>query len=600
MKNISYYILIIVSSWFISCNDILEKYPLDMITDGVVWDDATLIDAYMMGVYTRMYILTGETAVNWNQDWWSSEYLYGPYIIHEMPDECTYNWLGQSSAGWKSGSLRIGGGILEWWENGYLVIRALNVAIENLQTSTLDDALRNPRLAEARFLRAYNYFSMVKRYGGVPLVTKEQQTNDPEEELYPPRASEQAIYDFVISEMDAIADDLFTYGAETFGRPTKYAAMALKCRAALYAGSIAQFGKVQLNGLLGIDANKAPEYYQKACDAAQVIMNSGVHRLYNADADKVVNFKNIFLVKNNPEAIWVKKHNYLAMETGGNGWNWDAMQSPRPSYAGNKNAPYLEMAESFEYIDGRSGKLDRMALEQGLWDTEDIWKGKDPRFFATLWTHNTPWKGILIDFHNGLILPDGTLQTSGSYEGVLAGGTQNVDGNYGTGFGVMKYLEESKDNLDGAIRCTSGTDWQLFRYGEVLLNYAEAAFELGRTGEALDAINQIRDRAGISLLTAIDREAIYHERKVELAFEAHRYWDLRRWRKAVNDLTGGRSGLRFILDYETRKVQIRVLDADGASSSASNWPRFYEEHYYLPITLARTANNPNLVENPGY
>jgi hypothetical protein len=375
--------------------------------------------------------------------------------------------------------------------------------------------------------------------------------------------------------------------------------MALKCRAALYAGSIAQFGEVQLNGLVGIEAGKAMEYYQKSYDAAQVIMNSDVHRLYRADADKVVNFKNIFLVKNNPEAIWIKKHNYLAKETGGNGWNWDAMQAPKPGYAGNKNAPYLEMAESFEYVDGRSGKLDRMVLEQGLWDTEDLWKDKDPRFFATLWTHNTPWKGILIDCHNGLILPYGTLQTSGSYEGVLAQGTQQIDGWYGTGFGVMKYCEESKDNMDGNVRSTSGTDWQLFRFGEVLLNYAEAAFELGKTGEALDAINQIRDRAGISKLTTTDRELIYHERKVELAFEAHRYWDLRRWRKAVNALTGGRSGLRFILDYETRKVQIRILDADGVENSGS-WPRFYEEHYYLPITLTRTANNPNLVENPGY
>ena len=92
----------------------------------------------------------------------------------------------------------------------------------------------------------------------------------------------------------------------------------------------------------------------------------------------------------------------------------------------------------------------------------------------------------------------------------------------------------------------------MFRYAEILLNYAEAAFELGKPTEALDAINQIRDRAGIALLTSIDREKIRQERKVELAFEGNRYWDLRRWRTAETDLSIPFSGLRFYLNYNTK------------------------------------------------
>ena len=108
-------------------------------------------------------------------------------------------------------------------------------------------------MAEARFLRAYNYFAMVKRYGGVPLITVPQALDESWEELYPSRNSEQEVYDFILAEMDDIINNEYLYetvGDDNLGRPTKYAALALKSRAALYAGSIAQFGKVQMNGLL--------------------------------------------------------------------------------------------------------------------------------------------------------------------------------------------------------------------------------------------------------------------------------------------------------------------------------------------------------------
>ena len=143
----------------------------------------------------------------------------------------------------------------------------------------------------------------------------------------------------------------------------------------------------------------------------------------------------------------------------------------------------------------------------------------------------------------------------------------------------------------------SSTDYLVFRYGEILLNLAEAAFELGETGEALEAVNDIRKRAGISPLESVDRDKIRHERKVELAFEGHRYWDVRRWRIAVDVLSKPNSGLRYILDYETGKYQLQILDnVDGTGTS----PNFYEHNYYFPITLSRTGNNSNLQENPGY
>jgi hypothetical protein len=154
-------------------------------------------------------------------------------------------------------------------------------------------------MAEARFLRAFSYFSMVKRYGGVPLITKAQSISQPLEELNVPRDKEETIYNFVISEMDEIYNDLpdMATGSE-LGRANKYAALALKCRAALYAGSIAQFGTTQLNGVLGIDNAKSSSYYQQAFDAAKNIIDSGKFALYNEiPSDKVANYRAVFTDK---------------------------------------------------------------------------------------------------------------------------------------------------------------------------------------------------------------------------------------------------------------------------------------------------------------
>jgi len=609
MKKIHYILLILLVVVSACQKDVLNKVPLNIITDNTVWSDPSLIDAYLTQVYAEMTVFVQETP---EPNTWSSNYtglhdgvydgvaFYGPFCINELSDECTIGWQQRAGKYFKYNGIKISGGCMEWWEYSYIAIRQLNEFISRVPSSPVDKSFAIERTAEARFLRAYNYFSMVKRYGGVPIVTKAQGVNDPKETLYPKRNTEKEVYDFVIAEIDTIASSLPEISTgDILGRPTKYAALALKCRAALYAGSIAKYGTIQLNGVVGISPSEASAYYQKAYDAANTIIGSGHYALYNADANPVTNFKNIFLVKNNPEAIFAVRHDNTDAGWGGsgNGWGYDFLQCPKPQGwdVGNQNAPYLEMAEEFEHIDGTSGAIDATTLQNQLWTINDLWANKDPRFYATIWTQETPWKGTMVDFHNGLQLPDGTIQNDGSYQGVLAIGTQKVDGSMHTAFGVMKYLDEAKDN-SGAQVGASQTDYLVFRYAEVLLNLAEASFELGKQDVALNAVNQIRSRAGITLLGSVDLDKIRHERKVELAFEGHRYWDVRRWRIASSVLPQKRSGLQYILDYATRKYKIVVLNnIDG-----SNGPVFFPNNIYLPITLTRTGNNPNLVENPGY
>jgi hypothetical protein len=175
---------------------------------------------------------------------------------------------------------------------------------------------------------------------------------------------------------------------------------------------------------------------------------------------------------------------------------------------------------------------------------------------------------------------------------MLAKGNQNLNG---TSFGILKYCDETDPQT--LFTGTSKTDYLVFRYAEILLNVAEAALELGKTTEALDAVNQVRARAGIALLTSIDRTKLRHERKVELFAEGHRYWDVRRWRTATIDLSINQSGIQYIKDFTTGKYKLVVkANIDPATTP----PKFYEQNYYFPITVARTGQNPSLVENPGY
>lgn len=603
MKRIKNIILVVLSVVSLSsCDSILDRAPLDIMSDDQVYKDQALADRKLDLAYTKMTVMLNECPkirnAKENPTWYTeTDNWHGPFIVNELADEAVVHWIKNHSTEAKAVGITNSGGILEWWENAYEINRVLNEFLEGMASSSLPDKYKEERVAEARFLRAFNYFFMVKRYGGVPLILHSQKISDPESELFAKRSSEKDVYDFILSEMDDIVGSLPARAQTELGRPSKGAAMALKARAALYAGSIAQNGTVQLDGLLGIDASLAKDYYQKAYDACKQIMTWNEYCLYNADVDKVTNFKNIFLKKNNSEVIMMIQHDAVQRTpSGGNGWVWDFFQCPHPHAwgAGNQNAPYLEMAEEFEHIDGTPDTLDKTTLETGLWTMEDLWKNKDPRFFASIWTQDTPWQGGKVDFHNGLLLPNGTVKMDGAYEGVAANGDQMVDKSYGTGFGVMKYLDENHNNK--GERETSSTDYIIFRYGEVLLNFAEVAFELGKTAEALDAINQIRERAGIAKLTSITQDRIRHERKIELAFEGHRYWDLRRWRIAEQVIPVNRTGLRFILDYTTRKYKLVVLtNYDGVTA-----PVFQGRNYYFPITAKRISNNGNLVENPGY
>ena len=594
MKKIHLLILSMVL-FITSCSDVLDKEPLDIISDAAVWSDPVLIDDYLNECYAEM-VFAWET-----QYGGTSKQAIGLYTWFEQTYSMTI--ADEARPGWESGPkshwITPSGGIMEYW--AYPTIRRLNLFLEKMEQVSLDPTFKSERMAEARYLRAHAYFNLVKRYGGVPLITRVQQLDDPEEELYPSRTKEADIYDFILSELDAISDDLI--GSDR-GRATKWTALALKSRAAMYAGSIATWGTVRINGIVGIPEEMASQYWQASYDASRDIISNGGFALYNVTpSDKISNFRNLFLDEGNSEVIFSEQFDGL----NGKGHSYDMWNMPRARHAwgaGQQVAVFLEMVESFDHLDGSSGVIDRAKISSGYkWTIEELFGNKDPRFHASIYTQGTAWaNGGDLDYHNQIITPTG-WQNIGAYKGVLAVTPQSVSP---TPFGVLKYLDEQKRALVHE-RNHSDTDYIVFRLGEILLNYAEAAIELGKDGDALWAINELRTRAGMPTFSVVGRDEVRKERKVELAFEGNRYWDLRRWRVAATELSQYYSGLQFVLDgasYEegaydvkTAKYQLIVIpNIEGVPA-----PYFdASKHYYLPIGLGRTGQNPNLIPNPGY
>lgn len=569
---------------FTACGDLLDKGPLDIISEDAVYSDPVLAQAYVNNVYSRLSFLNREGSGFENVDPTSG-------LADEGRQGRSWHELYHH---WKAGMLRESGGLMELWDYGN--IRNINEFLEKIEEkSGLPDDMKNQMVAQMRFARATIYFYMVKRYGGIPIIDKPQPIDAPEEDLFVSRNKEIEVYDFIINELDAIVNELPR--SAPVGYPSRFAALALKSRASMYAASIATWGEVALNGLVGIPASEAARFWQSSYDASQEIISSGVYSLYNAlPNDKAENFRRLFVDENNSEVI------FSWQLTGENvSSNYDLFMSPFqfcPGWGGSNTSVYLEMVDEFENIDGSSGKLDHALATSQPWDLRELFKDKEPRFHASIYYEGVEWKGEPIENWGGIITPDGTRITSGYYEGKSAQGRSYTAGGYAggaiTGFNVLKYLDETLVPVD---QNRTKIDFIVFRLGEILLNKAEAAIALGKEQEALEAVNLLRDRAGIKLLDAIDREKVRHERKVELAFENHRWWDLKRWRIAEEAITRTFTGIYTFYDVNSGKYKIEINDNVHEGAPA----RFSARHYYFPITPARIANNPNLApDNPGY
>ncbi len=544
----------------------------------------------------------------------------------------------------------------------YTLVRDLNKHIRCLQTSVGENVSADHQryfLAEARYMRAYTYFVLVSRMGGVPLLTEVQEYTTDTKSLAKPRNKEYEIYDFILGELDAIATDLNLAAAGTTTRATMGSALALKCRAALYAGTIAyNYDKSVAKGLVltgletGIPREKADGYLKQCVDAWQSLKSMGVYSLASDYGD-------LFQAKNNSEVIF--EIAYDGTNFTNNFTFWTVPRSLRPdTKSGSCVNPVANLLDCYEmaathtcepfnpYNGGNKAETLTGVTSSNnsyrLFDSpEEFFAGRDPRLAATVIYPGTSFRGAAVDLRAGLAIPNGsgwTFKMAPTMEDVDNSTTLNyydnqpitgaegphITSNYVSHSGLLlrKYVDETSGSESNG---SSKVPYIVFRYGEVLLNAAEAAYYLNEDGiaeynglnmaeTALALVNEVRHRAGgdAFCLTAseLDLDRIKNERRVELAFEDHRYNDLKRWRTADEVWeynTSNEQAMTYGLwpyrvyapgDERNGKWLFRrvLLEHRGALGIANDPIKFDNTMYYA--TYPKDDGNPYIVTNPNH
>jgi len=579
MKKAKFIIVsILVTLIMPSCEDVLNRLPDYKVWETEVFEQENLSIKYLNNLYSRLVL----NSMIGRDDWRS------PTMMGRNTDEMS-NSLGNPVTNITSG--------MDRWD--YAFIRDINVFINGIRNSKFSEETKAQLEGEARFIRAYEYFEMQKRFGGVPLVDI---VIDPYQEIdhkYTKRSTEEEIVNFLDTELTEISNMLSTNHLPR-GRANKWTALALKARAMLYAASIADYGIVQLDGIVGVPSSRAADLYTKAANAADEVILSTKYSLYKTTSDPVENYRLIFEDESNSEVIFEEVFDGVKK-----GHSYDAYVGPPCVGARGSatNNPTLNFVLQYENIDGTTDPPD--FGESFLYlNGADLFKNKDPRLLATVFLQGDKWRSHIIQTYEGIDpspVPDPAniiSQWDVEYNGISTVGFDSR--NYildswstSTGFITKKYFDNRDEKI---IELNSKTNWIDIRLAEMYLTKAEAYYELGDFLKAAEALNETRDRAGISLVdeNTITLDKVRRERRAELAFEAQRYWDLRRWRIAESVLNFQVTGLKIIYHLASNKYYFLPFNAEPSSRT------FLPQHYYQAIGQSRIQNNPDLVENPLY
>lgn len=450
------------------------------------------------------------------------------------------------------------------WGQMFEGIRAANKFLKETQDQSFEELQYNYNYDElmeqfefyphqARFLRAYFYFELLKRYGQAPIITDVltvEEANEVESSSF------DEVVDFIVSEINAVIPELpVSYqnisSSET-GRATRGAAMALKARTLLYAASP-----------LHNESNDQQAWID-AAEASKAIIDSAYYALEN-------NYSNVVNNRTSSELIFERRHPQSN--------SFERSNFPVGYEGANPGtAPTQNLVDSYEM------QSTGLAIDEpgSGYDESNPYEDRDPRLSETVIYNNSQWKGRTVELWNGG--RDAPPEDRASE----------------TGYYLKKYVVENV-NLESGNTTQAIHTWVFFRYGEVLLNYAEAMNEAygpdnpaGMGMSAREAVNQIRDRANmpdfpIGMSQDEFRDKLRNERRIELAFEDHRFWDIRRWKIGPSttdiygiDITENNDGS---FSYEKEQIESRVWD---------------DRMYFYPIPQSELYKNNTLEQNPGW
>lgn len=458
-----------------------------------------------------------------------------------------------------------------YWNYSYEGIRHVNIFLKNVDVVPVREEMKVYWKAEARFVRAMMYFELLKRYGGIPLVG--DQVFKPTDDLELSRNTYEECVNYIASECNQIKDKLRLQTAITdaeWGKVSRGAALALKSRLFLYAASpLHNGGQVETDPtkrvLTGYATPKAG-LYDSVLAANAELRAQNYYKLHTA-------YSTTFTAKKNLEIILAKQDaNNFRIET-----NNAPIGYATPAVSNGRTSPSQNFVNAFPNLDG--------SPYTGGTANADQYLNRDPRLSATVFHHGTRWLSRQVElFEGGRDKPNrggSTVQTR-------------------TGYYLKKFMG---DFTSGTAYGNVSHNYPIFRYAEILLNEAEALNETGQVEEAVKQIIEIRKRAGIragadqryGIPAGVGagelRSLIQNERRIELSFEEHRFWDIRRWKIAEEVLSSVIEGVEITKDEG---------DSYTFSPLTVGQLLFDKRLYHLPIPYSETIKNRRLIQNEGW
>lgn len=565
-----------------SCADILDKKPLTEISDNDLWSDPALLKAFVNSRYNQVGVNGAESMQSSIVDETELTWLRG-CETHNFA-RLSPTDLGRMNGAWWGWDNRS-------WSTKWTNISNCNIFFERVDNVAFTDETEKTKLVgQVRFIRAFEYWDLIARWGAMPIITKSFSINDREEIVGQKRNTYKECIDFLVSELDQAAKELpANWSGDDYGRATSVAALALKSRILLYAASPLMNEDVKIPEV-GYTTPE-PDRWQKAAKAAtealDAAQNAG-YELYNLNGDPSKNYQLIFMDNTaaNKETLFARMGTSSA--DGESISSCDQYNNPNGYGGWGGNCPLQELVDAYEVVkDGVASKFDWNNPEEKA----NPYANRDPRFYATILYDGAKWMTRNVETYFDV---DGNGNITG-------GGKDTKFGNDSwnaspTGYNMKKFMDEGYA-LNSWNFCAR--NWIHLRMAELYLNKAEALYHIGDEEGAREALKPVRQRAGMPAVTATGTdllEAIKNERRIEFAFEEHRYFDVRRWKEAPKYF-GSTVHAITIKKYPDGK---KTYEVDKLRSDVGGDRKWDDKMYWLPIPKSEMDKNPNLVQNPGY
>lgn len=565
-----------------SCADILDKKPLTEISDNDLWSDPALLKAFVNSRYNQVGVNGAESMQSSIVDETELTWLRG-CETHNFARVSPTD-LGRMNGAWWGWDNRS-------WSTKWTNISNCNIFFERVDNvGFTDEAEKTKLVGQVRFIRAFEYWDLIARWGAMPIITKSFSINDREEIVGQKRNTYKECIDFLVSELDQAAKELpANWSGDDYGRATSVAALALKSRILLYAASPLMNEDVKIPEV-GYTTPE-PDRWQKAAKAATEALDAAQaagYELYNLNGDPSKNYQLIFMDNTaaNKETLFARMGTSSA--EGESISSCDQYNNPNGYGGWGGNCPLQELVDAYEVVkDGVVSKFDWNNPEEKA----NPYANRDPRFYATILYDGAKWMTRNVETYFD-------VDNNGT---IIGGGKDTKYGNDSwnaspTGYNMKKFMDEGYA-LNSWNFCAR--NWIHLRMAELYLNKAEALYNIGDEEGAREALKPVRERAGMPAVTATGAdllEAIKNERRIEFAFEEHRYFDVRRWKEAPKYF-GSTVHAITIKKYPDGK---KTYEVDKLRSDVGGDRKWDDKMYWLPITKSEMDKNPNLVQNPGY